>query len=259
MNPSSFCAFLCLFVALFPSSFSALAAEKNKDTRVFELRTYHAAPGKLDALHGRFRDHTVKLFSKHGIENIGYWVPVKNDGNVLTYFVAYPSREAREESWKAFKDDPDWKAAYAASTAGGKLVEKVDSTFMTLTPWSPPLPKESSDTPRVFELRTYTTNPGKLPNINARFRDHTIELFKKHGMTNLAYFNLMDDQEGAENTLVYMLAFDSEENRNAAFKAFGQDPAWKKVAQESQVEGPILIKGGVKSVIMTPADYSPLK
>src|SRR5258708_10891338 len=76
------------------------AAEK--DTRLFEMRIYYAAPGKLDALHARFRDHTLKLFEKHGMTNIGYWVPVDNTDNKLIYILAFPDREAREKAFKAF-------------------------------------------------------------------------------------------------------------------------------------------------------------
>src|SRR5213595_1142897 len=83
--------------------------------RVFEIRTYTASDGKLDALHARFRNHTTKLFEKHGMTNVGYWTPVENTENKLVYMLAYPSREAREASWKAFMADPDWQAAHAES------------------------------------------------------------------------------------------------------------------------------------------------
>src|SRR4051812_34553601 len=82
------------------------AAEK--DSRFFEMRTYYAAPGKLDDLQARFRDHTTRLFEKHGMVNVGYWVPLTNTENKLIYLLAYPSREAREKSWKEFSADPDW-------------------------------------------------------------------------------------------------------------------------------------------------------
>ena len=90
-------------------------AAADKEARFFELRTYHAAPGKLDELNARFRDHTLKLFSKHDITSIGYWIPVDNTNNVLIYLLAYPSREARDASWKEFSADPDWKSAQKAS------------------------------------------------------------------------------------------------------------------------------------------------
>jgi hypothetical protein len=100
--------------------------------RVFELRTYHCLPGRLEALKARFRDHTVKLFEKHGIQNIGYWTfqnPEKA-GNTLIYIVAHPSREAAQKSWDAFRKDPDWIKARADSEKDGKIVEKVESEFL---------------------------------------------------------------------------------------------------------------------------------
>ena len=119
-------------------------AEASKATaggkgRYFEMRTYHAAPGKLDALHARFRDHTLALFEKHGIESVAYWTPADGDAakNTLVFLLAYPDRAAREASWKAFMDDPDWKKAHAASEADGPLVQKVDQVFMTPTDYSP--------------------------------------------------------------------------------------------------------------------------
>ena len=112
---------------------------KKVDTRVFEMRTYYAAPGKMDALHARFRDHTNKLFVKHGMTLIGFWSPLESDQakQKMVYILAFPSREAAAKSWKAFQEDPDWKAAKAASEKDGKLVEKVESIFLSPTEYSP--------------------------------------------------------------------------------------------------------------------------
>ena len=108
------------------------------DTRVFELRTYYANPGKMNALHARFRDHTVKLFEKHGMTVIGFWSPIEKDKaeEVLVYILAYPSKEAADKSWKAFRDDPDWKKAKAESEKDGVLVKKVDSVYLNPTDYS---------------------------------------------------------------------------------------------------------------------------
>jgi hypothetical protein len=111
-----------------------------KDSRFFEMRTYHAAPGKLEALHARFRDFTNKLFVKHGMEMVGYWVPMNKQGqyeNTLVYILAFPSREAHDKAWKEFSDDPEWRAVKTYSEKEGKLVEKVDSVFMAATDYSP--------------------------------------------------------------------------------------------------------------------------
>lgn len=114
----------------------AKAGESAGGERFFEMRTYYAAEGKIDALNSRFRDHTNKLFQKHGMELVGYWQPVDKQ-DVLVYILAYPSREAREKSWKDFAADPDWQAAHKASETNGKLVAKVDSVYMTPTDYSP--------------------------------------------------------------------------------------------------------------------------
>jgi hypothetical protein len=107
-------------------------------TKVYELRIYQAASGKMDNLVARFRDHTDKLFAKHGIKSVAYWTaldePAKS--NTFFYILEHPSREAAAANWKAFQDDPEWKAVKAKSEENGKLVDKVDSTYLTLTDFS---------------------------------------------------------------------------------------------------------------------------
>lgn len=110
--------------------------------------------------------------------------------------------------------------------------------------------------PRVFELRTYTAPEGKLAELHQRFRDHTLRIFQKHGMTNVVYLSPMDAPL-SQNTLVYLLAHQSREEAKKSWAAFGADPEWKKVASESQANGRILEK--VESVFLTATDYSPMK
>jgi hypothetical protein len=237
------------------------AGAAEKDTRVFEMRTYYAAPGKLDALHARFRDHTMRLFAKHGITSIGYWVPVENPDSKLIYVLAFPNRDAATASKKAFGADPEWQAAHKASEADGKLVAKVESVFMTATDFSPAVSAEPGKAERVFELRTYTTTPGNRPALHARFRDHTVALFQKHGMTNLWYWQLLPDQKDAENTLIYFLSHASAEAAKASFAAFRADPVWvaARTASEEKAGGSLTVKDGVKSVLMKATDYSPIR
>ncbi|GAC1703390.1 MAG: hypothetical protein NVS9B4_11460 [Candidatus Acidiferrum sp.] len=108
-------------------------------TKVYELRVYHTFPGKLPDLLTRFRDHTTKLFESHGMKNVAYWTPIDEPAksSTLYYILEHPSREAATANWKAFRDDPEWKSVAAKSEENGKLVEKVDSTFLTLTDFSP--------------------------------------------------------------------------------------------------------------------------
>jgi NIPSNAP len=106
---------------------------------VFEFRTYYAEPGKLEALKARFRDHTIRIFNKHEMKSIGYWVPTDSPAseNTLMYILQHPSREAAKEHWAAFQADPEWQKAKAESEKDGRLVTKVDSVFTTATDFSP--------------------------------------------------------------------------------------------------------------------------
>jgi len=248
------------FTALLFTMMSLTVAQA-ADSRCYEMRIYYAAPGKLDDLNARFRDHTCKLFEKHGMVNVGYWLPLENPDNKLIYVLAYPSREAREKSWKAFMADPDWQAAYKASEVNGKLVAKAEQHFMTATDYSPELKVSKSAELRTFELRTYTASKDNLKGLDARFRDHTIKLFNKHGMENLAYWHLMPDQKGAEETLIYLLAHKSKDAAAASFKAFREDADWvaARKASEEKAGGSLTVADGVKSVFMKPTDYSQTK
>ncbi|MBS1806714.1 MAG: NIPSNAP family protein [Acidobacteria bacterium] len=115
---------------------AAAAAAKN---RVFELRTYYTNEGKLPDLEKRFRDHTTKLFKKHGMTNVGYWVPqdAPASQNTLIYIISHESREAAKKSWDDFRNDPQWKEVQKASEANGKIVSKVESVYMNATDYSP--------------------------------------------------------------------------------------------------------------------------
>jgi hypothetical protein len=107
--------------------------------KVYELRIYHAVPGKLDSLAARFRDYTDKLFAKHGMKSLAYWLAVDEPAKSTTfvYILEHPSREAATKNWKALPDDPEWKTLKAKSEENGKLVEKIDSTFLALIEFSP--------------------------------------------------------------------------------------------------------------------------
>lgn len=249
---------LLLAVSIF--SVASVSAQNADAAQLYELRTYHAADGKLDDLLSRFRDHTTKLFGKHGMTNVGYWVPAENPDHLLVYLLSYPNREARDISWKSFMADPAWREAAAASEVAGKLVEKVDQLFMTETDFSKGF-GNIGDGKHLFEMRTYTTTPGHLPNLHSRFRDHTCELFEKHGITNLAYFQLSPDQKGAENTLLYFIAHQDMASATKSWNEFRADPLWIDAKQKSEdaADGPLTTEDGVKSIFLKPTDFSPVK
>jgi hypothetical protein len=236
------------------------ATAGEKDTRVYEMRTYFAAKGKLDALETRFRDHTTKLFEKHGLTNVGYWIPTPNPDNKLIYILSYPSKEAGQKAWKAFGADPDWQKARKESEVNGSLVAKIEPVFMTATDYSPEI-KAAKNGERVFELRVYTASPGKLDDLNSRFRDHTLKLFEKHGMTNVAYWTPAKDQKGADNTLIYILAHKNLDAAKKSWDEFRKDADWiaAREASEKKAGGSLTVKDGVKSTFMKATDYSPIR
>jgi len=227
---------------------------------VFELRTYTTNEGKLDNLNARFRDHTIELFDKHGMTSVGYWVPIKapESENTLIYVLKHKSRDAAKASWKAFLSDPAWKKVAKESQVDGQILAKSpESVFMNAADYSSDLTSKKSSDDTVFELRIYRTNEDKLKNLDARFRDHTIDLFAKHGIQSVAYWHPVAEPD-SRDTLIYIIRHDSNEAAAASWEAFRNDPEWTKVAKESQVDGQILRKRP-ESTYMKSTDYSTIR
>ena len=122
-----------------PSTPAAARAEGRDTGRYYEMRIYTAAPGKMDALHKRFRDHTLALFEKHGIKNVGYWTGVdEGQREKLYYVVAYPDRAAREQRLvNGIAKDPEFLKAVAESEKGGRLTSGIESILLAPTDYSP--------------------------------------------------------------------------------------------------------------------------
>lgn len=231
-------------------------AVAEEDSRCYELRIYYCAEGKLDALLARFREHSCVLLEKHEFTNIGYWVPMENPDNLLVYIISSPDCDANKNSWKAFIEDPEWKKVAQETEANGSLVTKVDSIFLKAADFSPAIaPSGGQANPlRCFELRTYTATPGKLNDLLARFRDHTLALFTKHGMTHIGYWVRTDE---GTNQLIYILAHKDRKAAAESWKNFRSDPDWIEAKKASEVNGSLTDK--VESLFMTPQDFSPIK
>lgn len=135
------CALVFSLIAVFGSSHVSAQTREladgsvAKDSRIFELRTYIAAPGKLDRLHKRFRDHTQALFVKHGMTPVAFWAPM-DQPNTLVYLLAYPSVEAKDKAWADFGKDPEWRKVQTESEPDGSLVAKIDRMFMRASDYS---------------------------------------------------------------------------------------------------------------------------
>ena len=230
------------------------------DGRVYELRRYHAAPGQLDAMTAMLSDQALPLLTKHGIKLEAAMVPAKNPDGIEVVLYSFPSAEARTASWTAFRADPEW---LKVKDTAGKSVAKFDATLLSPTDYSPDTTKLDAGKPgRIFELRTYTATPNNLSLLNARFRDHTLQLFAKYGMTNVAYFNVLKGEPGADDTLVYLLAHDTDAARVKSFDEFRKDPEWTAARKASEQKGGgslTAAKDGVVSLVLVPLPYSPLK
>jgi len=121
------------------SGYAVGRASQPAPAHVYELRTYTAAEGKLDNVVARFRDHTVRIFARHNMKSVGYWLPMdpeKGGGTTLIYILEHPSREEARKNWAAFSADPEWQKAKAESEVNGRIVAKADSVFMTATDYS---------------------------------------------------------------------------------------------------------------------------
>jgi len=242
---------LIVSAAVFPATTSAA---------VYELRTYTTNEGKLDALNARFRDHTVGLFEKHGMQSIGYWVPVDEpeSKNTLIYVLKHESRDAAKASWKAFLGDPAWKKVAKESQLDGRILKGFPkSVFMEAADYSPSFKSEGESGDAVFELRTYRTREDKLANLDSRFRDHTIDIFARHGMQSVAYWHPTKKPDFSD-TLIYIIRHASRDAAKGNWSGFVKDEEWKKVFKASRVDGPLL-REAPGSVYMQATDYSAIK
>jgi len=129
----------CVGALVLGASTAAVAADAPANSRVFEIRTYYTLPGRLDALNKRFREHTMRIFEKHGMTNIGYWTPQDSPAkeNTLIYVISHASREQAKANWAAFLADPEWQKVAEESQKDGKIVEKIESVFVDATDYSP--------------------------------------------------------------------------------------------------------------------------
>lgn len=229
-------------------------AQQGIKSKYFEMRTYTVHEGKMPDLIQRFQNHTLKLFKKNGIENVAYFISEENPDKTLTFILGYPDEASRDVLWNKFANDPEWVAARTASEANGPLVQKVDQTFMV---WANNLNDHKKPKPSgIFQLRTYYCFPGKIENIQTRFRDHTQDLFEKQGLKNYPYW-LTVEKDGSQPKLVYLLGHDSKDAFNAAFDRFRVDPDWVNARDESEAPGKIVEK--VVGVFYTALPFSPMK
>lgn len=250
-------------IVLTLATLSSETRAADKDIPITEMRVYYAKPGKLDNIHDRLKGASPALMKRHGITPVAFFVPVgENKENRLVFFFSFPNMTAREKAWKDYYNDEEAQKVFYESEKDGPLEGKVEMRFLFCTDYSPELKVEKSKEDRVFELRTYTATKGNLGKLNDRFKNHTMKLFEKHGMTNIVYWNGLKGDMGDDTVLIYLLAHKSVEAAKKSFDAFRQDPDWiaARKASEEKAGGSLTeAKGGIVSEFLKPTDYSPLK
>lgn len=253
-------------VFAFTAGVSADEATPKPEGKLYELRFYTTLPGKLPDLHARFRDHTMKLFEKHGMENIIYWnvsEGTKQDGddkdNMMIYVIAHKDEAAREASWQGFLSDPDWKAAAAKSEENGKILAKAPEAILMrevdFSAADEPVNKDSDAPARLWELRQYNDGPERVPHTVDRFASGEDKIFSKHGMQTVKFWTATDN-----SAFIYLLAHKDREAANASWKGFMSD--FPKFMSEYRASHPDALIGGGKGNdvrFLIPTDYSPRK
>lgn len=254
---------LSLIVCL---SADAQQATTKKEGKLYEMRFYTTNPGKLPDLHARFRDHTLKLFEKHGIENIIYWnvseSPKGSDEdkeNLMIYIIAHKNEAAKDASWAAFRSDPEWQAAAKKSEENGKILAKAPrAIFMRETDFSPPDEPASSDAKapaRLWELRQYNDGAERVPHTVDRFGSGEKEIFTKNGMQTVKFWTATDN-----SAFIYLLAHKDKAASDASWKGFRAEfPEFMKKYQEAHPNLPKGRGNGNEVRFLIPTDYSPRK
>jgi len=243
-----------------PSSNKPKPSPRLLEGPLYELRIYHASEGRFQHLIKRFREHTDRIFKKHGLKALGYWIPTEGSvkkRRTFVYLLKHPSRYEAYRNWINFFNDKEWEKVMDKPEFQGLLSEKPTSIFLTPNDYSDLARNEIEKPGGIFELRTYVANPGKLTGLNSRFRNHTASLFNKHGIQNVSYWTPFD-QPDRKDTLIYLVHHANRKQADLNWEAFGQDPEWKKVVQESQIQGKLLARPPER-LYLKALDFSPLR
>jgi hypothetical protein len=229
---------------------------------LYELRRYDVVAGKLPALLERFGTFTVEKWKQHGIRLVGFWTPLLGEkSNQVVYMWAWESYEERTRKMGVWRADPERAKVWAESEKNGPLVRRVNNQLMEPTAYSQLDkgerygPDASARNPYLFELREYQAMPGKIVNVTERFGGFTCEAFKKQGFRQVGYW--LNRIGGNDHQLIYMLAWESLDERVSKFDTFAKDPDRARVFGESEKHGPIVEQ--VTTTILRPTAFSPMK
>jgi hypothetical protein len=231
-------------------------------TMLYELRRYDVAPGKMPALLDRFGSFTVDRWKEYDFHLTGFWTPDMGVySNQIVYMWAWESMAERERKWGAWREDPRRKAKWEESEKDGPLIIRTHNMLLEPTDFCqaekglPGWPSPDGRAPYLFELREYEATLNNVSNVVRRFRDFTSDRFAQHGFRQVGYWTPFVG--GYNNQLIYMLAWESYEERAQKFGEFRKDPERARVFDESEKDGPIV--GRVMNTMLRAAPFSPLR
>lgn len=248
----------CVFLLAPLTGIRVVTAAEIPARAYYELRLYTVASNKMDGVLERFPETVEPVRRKHGIKTIGYWTaPGMTNGGTLVYLISGASKEALQKQEKELGADQQFKDGYAASSKKhGKTVDRILSIPLTADATA----KSDFATgakPHVFDLRIYSILPGKLEAFRARWRDHAVVIYKRHGLHSLGWW--IADKKDAEghDQFVCLLAGESAEAIQKSIAAFHQDAQWQRLEKETEKDGKL--RSGVESFKLTPTDFSLMK
>lgn len=230
---------------------------------LYEFRRYEVTPGKLPALLDRFGSFTVPKWSaEYGFKLVGFWTPdIGLPSSELIYILGWESLEEREQKFHTWHAAPERAAKWAETEQDGTLVQRVHTMLLQPTPYCQYEngiahgPTAEGRAPFLFELRTYEAMPGRTRDIVARFGNFTVDRFAQHGFRQVGYWTPLFG--GHSHMLIYMLAWESHEERSRKFAAFRDDPERQRVFAESEKNGQLVQK--VNTALLRPAAFSPIR
>jgi len=269
------------------ASIAMNAISQDSSSTIYELRSYVSEPGRQADVLKLIEGGGMAFMKKHQLNLVAAWVPSDSKDERVFTLISHQNKASCDASWTAFQNDPAWKEVVQKSAVDGKKpVKSIERVFMSVNDYSPSLNMKPAGE-RVFELRTYIASKGNLAGLNARFRNHTLKLFEKYGMTNIMYWSALEGEPltcgklleavspigkadakidvnapAAGNSLIYFIAHASEEAAKDSFGKFRVDPVWEKVRSESEANAggmSLTADGGVKSLFLKATSFSPLK
>ncbi len=234
---------------------TAARAETPAVPHYFELRLYTVTSNKLDGVMERFRDTVEPVRRRHGIQTVGYWsAPGTTNSGTFAYLMAAASKEELQNQEKIFGADPEFQKGYAVSNQKhGKTVDRIVALPLAVDATAK-FDFAASVKPRAFDLRVYSVLPGKLDAFRARWRDHAVPIYERHGLHSVGWWVAEKKDPDGHDQFVCLLAGQSVESIKNSISKFHQDPEWQRVENETEKDGKL--RSGVDALKLLPTNFS---